>query len=446
VQNSSILDDEYRVLAHDYLRNLRGLLRRYQGIRVGVAIGAAAVMTLAMGVVFWQISRSPAGPAEAVILLPALIMGLSQGRSFSAAWGSLTECLGYLAQVYDFLNQSFGTPELDLPRPAVPASRPPQLAVVRSGSTPEDASASTGLAIDLQSVSYGYPQSDKSALAEVSYTFPAGTTAIVGPNGAGKSTLVKLLTGLLVPTSGSIDVRLPGGRCLSPDQAHRAILFQEPAHLYLTIRQNITMQFERTPGEDGRIHEALALAGLRKVVKGLPDGIDTLVGAGFGGRLDLSGGQWQRLALARLIYQDAPVMILDEPVASLDPEGERAVFELFAQFTQSKIILFTTHRYDSIPEGTEIVVLVDGRIAEAGTHEELLERQRHYWSLYIAGGPAAGKSRTREPARTVPGEGSMGVRRVHLAAGGAAVAATSGNQHGLSLNGGPIAPGGQHVR
>jgi ABC-type multidrug transport system fused ATPase/permease subunit len=251
------------------------------------------------------------------------------------------------------------------------------------------------LAIDLRSVSYSYPQSDKVAVSEISYTFPAGVTAIVGPNGAGKSTLVKLLTGLLAPSTGSIGVRLPGGTSLPPDQAHRAVLFQEPSHLYLTIRQNVTMRFEKTRAEDARIHQALEMAGLSRVVAGLPDGIDTLVGAGFGGRLDLSGGQWQRLALARLIYQDAPVMILDEPVASLDPEGERAVFELFAQFNQAKVILFTTHRYDSIPAGTKIVVLVDGRIAEVGTHEELFQRHRHYWSLYVACGPSAGHGRER---------------------------------------------------
>jgi ABC-type multidrug transport system ATPase subunit len=246
-------------------------------------------------------------------------------------------------------------------------------------------SSSKVLAVDLQAVSYRYPRSNKGALSEISYTFPTGTTAIVGPNGAGKSTLVKLLTGLLTPTRGSIGVQLLDGTCLPPEQADKAALFQEPSHLYLTIRQNVTMRFERTPGEDARIHDALELAGLSGVVEGLPDGIDTLVGAGFGGQLDLSGGQWQRLALARLIYQDASVMILDEPVASLDPEGERAVFELFAQMNRAKIIIFTTHRYDSIPRGTTIVVLVDGRIAEIGTHEELIQRQRQYWSLWTYG-------------------------------------------------------------
>src|SRR4051794_18785189 len=126
VHNSSILDDEYSVLAHTYVGNLRRLLRRYQLIRGAMGIGAAAVITLAMGVVFWQISHSPAGPAQAAILLPALIMGLSYGRTFSSSWGSLTECLGYLAQVFDFLNHSFESPERA-------ASRPVTLALATGG-------------------------------------------------------------------------------------------------------------------------------------------------------------------------------------------------------------------------------------------------------------------------------------------------------------------------
>src|ERR1700760_331952 len=141
-------------------------------------------------------------------------------------------------------------------------------------------SSSDALAIDLQSVSYSYPHGEKVALSEISYTFPPGTTAIVGPNGAGKSTLVKLLTGLLTPTGGSIAVELGDGRRLPPELADKAVLFQEPSHLYLTIRQNVTMKFERTAGEDARIHDALEVAGLGGVIKGLPDGIDTLVGAG----------------------------------------------------------------------------------------------------------------------------------------------------------------------
>jgi ATP-binding cassette subfamily B protein len=260
-----------------------------------------------------------------------------------------------------------------------------------------DTSSPQAIAVELRNVSYKYPHSNKIALTEIDYTFGAGTTAIVGPNGAGKSTLVKLLTGLLAPTWGSIRVQLPGGACLPPDEMHKGVLFQEPSHLYLTIRQNITLRFERSPHEDARIYDAVELAGLGEAVRRLPDGIDTLVGAGFGGQVDLSGGQWQRLALARLIYQDAALMILDEPIASLDPQGERAVFGLFSQHAQGKVVIFTTHRYDSIPQNTNIVVLVDGRITEAGTHEELLRRQRDYWSLYMSTSPPAHDPPGRTP-------------------------------------------------
>jgi ABC-type multidrug transport system fused ATPase/permease subunit len=111
VHHSTILDDEYRFLASRYLGDLRDLLRRYQLIRTAVGLGAAAVMTLAVGAVFWIVGRSPTGPAEAVVLLPALVMGLAQGRSFATGWGGITECLGYLAKLFDFLDHSFEEPE-----------------------------------------------------------------------------------------------------------------------------------------------------------------------------------------------------------------------------------------------------------------------------------------------------------------------------------------------
>jgi hypothetical protein len=111
VHHSTILDDEYRFLASRYLTDLRALLRRYQLIRTGVGLGAAAIMTLAVGVVFWVVGRSPTGLAEAAVLLPALVMGLGQVRSFATSWGAMTECLGYLAQLFDFLDHPFDQSE-----------------------------------------------------------------------------------------------------------------------------------------------------------------------------------------------------------------------------------------------------------------------------------------------------------------------------------------------
>jgi ABC-type multidrug transport system fused ATPase/permease subunit len=111
VHHSTILDDEYRFLSSHYLTDLRTLLRRYQLIRTAVGLGAAAIMTLALGVVFWVVSGSPTGLSQVAVLLPALVMGLGQGRSFSASWGVMTECLGYLAQLFDFLDHPFDQSE-----------------------------------------------------------------------------------------------------------------------------------------------------------------------------------------------------------------------------------------------------------------------------------------------------------------------------------------------
>lgn len=124
VHRSTILDDEYRFLAGHYLGDLRALLRRYQVIRTAVGLGAAAVMTLAVGAVLWIVGRGPSGPAEAAILLPALVMGLGQGRSFAVGWGAITECLGYLRQLFDFLDHSFDKPDPAL-QPTGPGTSAP---------------------------------------------------------------------------------------------------------------------------------------------------------------------------------------------------------------------------------------------------------------------------------------------------------------------------------
>jgi ABC-type multidrug transport system fused ATPase/permease subunit len=150
------------------------------------------------------------------------------------------------------------------------------------------------------------------------------------------------------------------------------------------------MRFDRKAAEDEAITEVLRLAGLWEVVQTLPEGIDIVVGAGFGGIADLSSGQWQRLVLARLIYHDAPLTVLDKPSASLDPVGEQQIFELLTRLAQNKIVLFTTHRYERIRRANTVVVLVDGQIAEVGTPEELERRAGAFWSLYFGQGSQLG--------------------------------------------------------
>jgi ATP-binding cassette subfamily B protein len=235
----------------------------------------------------------------------------------------------------------------------------------------------------LDAVSYVYPENAKLALSRVTCELTPGLTAVVGTNGAGKTTLVKLLSGLVEPTGGALRACTLAGDELPLAACTKAVLFQDPSHFHFSIRHNVTMRHEKVDGEEERIYEALRLAGLLEAVEALPQGIDTVVGAGFGGTADLSGGQWQRLALARLLYHDAPLIVLDEPSASVDPLGERQIFHLLAELGKEKIIVFTTHRYDTVRRADRIAVLVDGSLAEMGTHEELVAQAGDFYALYL---------------------------------------------------------------
>ncbi|HEX5942171.1 MAG TPA: ABC transporter ATP-binding protein [Anaerolineales bacterium] len=369
VYRTDLLTREHASLADDYLSQLKQLTARFLGLRGA----AASVQVLGLGLALWAISvlinRGQLTLANLAVLIPgtAFLSGMIAAITYHLR--SLWESLAYAQTLFDFLSKSFdGTSYItsnsaDLPRMA---------------------------GIRLNSVAYTYPNNQKQALIDISHVFSPGLTAIVGTNGAGKSTLVKLAAGLVAPTQGSIQAVAKTGEEFPLGNYVKAVLFQDPGHFPFSIRHNVTMLFDQTPDEDEAIADALKLAGLWEVIQTMPDGLDTVVGAGFGGVADLSGGQWQRLALARLIYHDAPLIILDEPSASLDPLGERQIFELLTRLAQDKIILFTTHRYDTIRRADTIVVLVDGKIAEVGSPEELEQRAGAFWSLYFGQGSHLG--------------------------------------------------------
>jgi ATP-binding cassette subfamily B protein len=375
VYRSDIIPCEHAWLAETYLADLKRLTTRFAGLRTLAALVQGLGIALALTALFAIINRGQISLPSLAVILPglAILSGMIQSVIYSVR--SLIESLNYAATLFDFLAQPFEEKQEQA------ASLSPDTQMMGGQRLS---------AINLRGVSYTYPENQKTALVEVSCSFKPGLTAIVGTNGAGKSTLVKLLTGLVPPTKGTLNATLATGEEVMLSTCAKAVLFQDPSHFHFSIRQNVTMQSERTEGEEQRIAQALRLAGLWEVVEALPDGIDTVVGAGFGGVTDLSGGQWQRLALARLLYHDAPLIILDEPTASLDPVGERQIFELLTTFAKEKIILFTTHRYDTIRKADTIVVLVDGRIAEIGTHEELASHTREFWSLFLAQGSHSG--------------------------------------------------------
>jgi len=372
VYRSDLIPREHARLAETYLNNLKQLTARFAGLRTLAALIEVLGLFLALSAAGALISHQQITLASLAVILPGMAWLTGMLRSGIYQGRSLLDSLNYAGALFAFLAEDF----LD---------EKATLAEKETRERPAPDTQRLG-AITLHEVSYTYPENQKQALIELSCTFKPGLTAIVGTNGAGKSTLVKLLTGLVPPTTGELLAVVESGEAVSLETVAKAILFQDPSHFHFSIRQNVTMRSERLAGEEERIIEVLRLAGLWEVVEALPDGMDTVVGAGFGGVSDLSGGQWQRLALARLLYHDAPLIILDEPTASLDPVGERQIFELLTTIAREKIILFTTHRYDTIRKADTIVVLVDGHIAEIGTHEELASRTREFWSLFLAQG------------------------------------------------------------
>ncbi|WP_066460357.1 ABC transporter ATP-binding protein [Sanguibacter suarezii] len=246
--------------------------------------------------------------------------------------------------------------------------------------------------VTLENVSFCYPGKTIPVLHDVSFTVPAGSTlALVGENGAGKSTLVKLLCGLYQPTSGRI---LVDGVDLAtlPDSVWRervATLFQDFARFELMLRENVGTGLVSKIDDDEALWAALGRARAGTVVDRLADGLDQLLGHEYGNGVDLSGGQWQTLGLARTLMRTDPLLlILDEPAAALDAFAENALFERFVASAEETgrvagaITVFVSHRFSTVRDADQIIVLDGGSVREAGTHTALMARADLYAELF----------------------------------------------------------------
>ena len=260
----------------------------------------------------------------------------------------------------------------------------------------DSASSSRGkeaVGIELEHVSFTYPGSRVPTLKDLNLAIrPGEKIALVGLNGAGKSTLVKLLCGLYRPTSGTIRV---GGRPLSSFGREEyfsmiAAVFQDVKLLPLTIAQNVASD----NGEDidrQRVRQCLSLAGLWEMVDGLPQKEDTPLGRGvLDDGIDLSGGERQKVWMARAFYKEAPILILDEPTAALDPIAENEIYTGFHEIIGNKTALFISHRLSACRFSKEILVFENGNVVQRGSHEELadgedIDRQRVRQCLSLAG-------------------------------------------------------------
>jgi ATP-binding cassette subfamily B protein len=245
--------------------------------------------------------------------------------------------------------------------------------------------------IRLESVDFAYPGSDEPVLRGIDLDLPAGSTvAIVGENGAGKTTLAKLLTGMYPPDSGRILVDGTDLETIPPDRwrERTTAVFQDFLRLSLEAREVVGVGDLPRSGDEEAVAAAVRRGGAQGVVDRLPDGLATPLGRWFTGGHELSGGQWQRLALARGQMRAAPLLtVLDEPTASLDAVAEARLFARFAEVSRTAreaggVTVLISHRFSTVRMADLIVVLDDGRVIEAGDHDTLLRTGGTYAQLF----------------------------------------------------------------
>jgi ATP-binding cassette subfamily B protein len=336
-------------------RAMRRVARRGVWRTVLGSAGVAAAVALTLGIVLWLVAAHAlalpvaAAAAVAVVQVGPLLNGLGQGL------GQVHESALFLADHRALRDAHAGVAEAS---PAVPASPFARL--------------------DLEHVTFSYPGTAAPAVRDVSLGLRSGEiVALVGENGSGKTTVAKLAAGLYEPASGR--VVWDGG---APDRASVAWVFQDFARFHFRAHTAVALGRPEAPGDREAVERAAALAGAHELLASLPEGYETPLGAAFAGGADLSPGQWQRLALARAVFRDAPVVILDEPTAALDPRAEHELLGRLRSLFAGRAVLLISHRLSCARVADRICVMEGGAVVEEGTHAELLAQGGRYAELF----------------------------------------------------------------
>jgi ATP-binding cassette subfamily B protein len=307
--------------------------------------------------------------------------------TLSSALTALGEQSGYASELRAFLRlPTVAPPQSEVRSPKSEVGGVGELRISDPAPRTSDFPRPLRQGIRFDDVWFTYPGSDRAALAGVSFEIRAGEkVALVGENGAGKTTLVKLLLGLYRPDAGRITFDGIDARDLDPAalRAAASAVLQQFTRYQLTFRENVGIAAPERLQDADRVRRAVASAGAADVLHKLAQGQETLLGPDVGG-VDLSGGEWQRLALARAFFREAEVLVLDEPTAALDPLAELAVFERFVDLARGRTAVLISHRLGMARLADRVLVLKHGRLVEAGPHEALVRAGGEYAALFAA--------------------------------------------------------------
>ena len=336
------------------------------GTRISLLTGFVTGTALALAYLFLAVQGASGaiGPGGVVLVIGAFTSVSQTLGNISSTFVAVDQHTTFLDDYFSFLSVGALVPVPDHPK-VLPAAL-------------DDG-------IEFDNVAFSYPGGTEPAVDGLNLRIRNGELiALVGENGAGKSTLVKLLLRFYDPSHGSVRVGGVDLKDLDPVELRNRIgvLFQDYASYELTVRENVLMGRPDVTPDDERVMAALRNSRSEWLVKKMPNGLDSKVGRLFEGGHDLSGGEWQRLALARIMYRNADIWILDEPTSSLDPEAEAGIFAELKENLRGRIGIVISHRFSTVRIADRIAVIDGGRVTEIGSHDELLAAGGRYSRLF----------------------------------------------------------------